>query len=255
MNKNQISLQVYTARNFKPYDDIFKFLSESGIENVELFEVEAFDETKDLLEKYDLTAKSSHIGFDTLKDTKKIISSLQKLNIKHAIVPCPVGKPGEKFKDIFNKNEEEWNDFGKKLSSYVNVFEDNGITLGYHNHAFEFNKLPSGKMPIECVLDYNEKLKFEIDIGWTYAGYSDPFFWINKYSEKIIACHLKDFYSRDVDFQDHDKQSAIGDGFIDWKKILIEIKKTNCKVIAIEHDNPKDYKEYVTKSLDYLKSI
>ena len=80
MNKNEISLQVYTARNFKPYEDIFKFLSDSGLENVELFEVEAFDETKDLLEKYNLTAKSSHIGFDTLKDTKEIISSLQKIN-------------------------------------------------------------------------------------------------------------------------------------------------------------------------------
>ena len=30
MNKNQISLQVYTARNFKPYENIFKFLSEKG---------------------------------------------------------------------------------------------------------------------------------------------------------------------------------------------------------------------------------
>ena len=106
MNKNQISLQVYTARNFKPYENIFKFLSESGVKNVELFEVEAFDETKDLLEKYNLTAKSSHIGFDTLKDTKKIISSLQKLNVKHAIIPCPVGKPGGKFEAIFDKNEE-----------------------------------------------------------------------------------------------------------------------------------------------------
>ena len=50
MNKNQISLQVYTARNFKPYENIFKFLSESDLENVELFEVEAFDETKELLD-------------------------------------------------------------------------------------------------------------------------------------------------------------------------------------------------------------
>ncbi|SVC25254.1 uncharacterized protein METZ01_LOCUS278108, partial [marine metagenome] len=30
MNKKQISLQVYSARNFKPYDNIFKFLSEQG---------------------------------------------------------------------------------------------------------------------------------------------------------------------------------------------------------------------------------
>ena len=79
MNKNNISLQVYTARNFKPYENIFKFLSESGLENVELFEVEAFDETKELLEKYNLTSKSSHIGFDTLKNTKEIISMLRLL--------------------------------------------------------------------------------------------------------------------------------------------------------------------------------
>ena len=79
MNKNQISLQVYTARHFKPYEEIFKFLSEIGIENVELFEVEAFEKIKNLLEKYNLNVKSSHIGFDTLKNTSEIISSLQNL--------------------------------------------------------------------------------------------------------------------------------------------------------------------------------
>ena len=176
MNKNQISLQVYTARNFKPYENIFKFLYDSGLENIELFEVEAFDETKDLLEKYNLTAKSSHIGFDTLKDTKKIISSLKKLNVKHAIVPCPSGKPGGKFEAIFDKNEEEWNEFGKEISSYVNVFEDNGMTLGYHNHAFEFNQLPSGKMPMECILDHNPELKIQIERGQVKFGTLDS--WI-----------------------------------------------------------------------------
>ena len=255
MNNNQISLQVYTARNFKPYEYIFKFLSESGLENVELFEVEAFDETKDLLEKYNLTAKSSHIGFDTLKDTKKIISSLQKLNVKHAIIPCPVGKPGGKFEAIFDKNEEEWNEFGKEISSYVNVFEDNGMTLGYHNHAFEFNKLPSGKMPMECILDHNENLKYEIDIGWTVAGKADPLIWINKYSDKIVACHLKDFYSQDKNMLNHSQQCAIGHGCIDWSSILSEIKKTNCEVFALEHDDPKDYQDFILKSLRELEKI
>ena len=255
MNKNQISLQVYAARNFKPYENIFKFLSESGIENVELFEVEAFDETKDLLEKYNLTAKSSHIGFDTLKDTKKIISSLQKLNIKNAIIPCPIGKPGGKFEAIFDKNEEEWNEFGKELSSYVSVFEDNGITLGYHNHAFEFNKLPSGKMPIECILDHNEKLKYEIDLGWVVAGKGDPIFWTKKYASRIIACHLKDFSSAHLNLISHDSQCAVGDGFIDWRSVLDEVKKTGCEIFALEHDNPKDYKEYILKSIENLKDI
>ena len=255
MNKNNISLQVYTARFFKPYDKIFKFLSESGLENVELFEVEAFDETKELLAKYNLTAKSSHIAFDTLNDIDAIISNLKKLNIKHAIVPCPSGKPGGKFEAIFDKNEEEWISFGKQLSSYVSIFEDNGITLGYHNHAFEFNKLPSGKMPIECILDQNENLKYEIDLGWVVAGKADPIYWTNKYASKIIACHLKDFISQDYDLIDHDSQCAIGDGFIDWKSVLKEVKQTKCEIFALEHDNPKNYEEYVLRSIKNLEEI
>ena len=255
MEKKNISFQVYTARNFKPYEGILKFLSESGIQNIELFEVEAFDEIKDLLEKYNLTAKSSHIGFDTLKNSKQIISSLQKLNVKHAIIPCPTGKPGGKFEAIFDKNEKEWNEFGKELSSYINIFEDNGITLGYHNHAFEFNKLPSGKMPIECILDHNEKLKYEIDLGWVVAGKADPIYWTKKYSSRIIACHLKDFSSLEKDLISHDSQCAVGDGFIDWSSLLDEVKKTDCEIFALEHDNPNDYKDYILKSINNLINI
>ena len=255
MNKNQISLQVYTARNFKPYEDIFKFLSEEEMKNVELFEVEAFNETKEFLDKYNLTSLSSHIGFDTLKNTNLILESLKRSKIKHAIIPCPVGKPGGKFEAIFDKNEDEWNAFGKELSSYVQIFEDNGMTLGYHNHAFEFNKLPSGKMPLECILDHNENLKFEIDLGWVVAGKADPIFWTKKYASKIIACHIKDFSSSDRNLIDHDSQCAIGEGFINWKKILGEIKNTSCEIFALEHDNPKDYKEYVSKSLNFLSHL
>ena len=91
MEKKQISLQVYSARNFKPYEDIFKFLSEEEMKNVELFEVEAFNEAKELLDKYNLTSLSSHIGFDTLKNADLILESLKKLNIVIPKAPDPVG--------------------------------------------------------------------------------------------------------------------------------------------------------------------
>ena len=255
MDIKQISLQVYTARHFKPYEDIFSFLSEQGINKVELFEVETFPETKDILDKYNMSSPSTHMGFSTLENADLIISNLKKSNIENAIVPSPAGKPGKKFSSLFDKTEEEWNEFGKSLSSYVKIFEDNGIKLGYHNHSFEFNPLPSGKMPIECILDHNENLKFEIDLGWVVAGNADPIFWVKKYAHKIIACHLKDFISKDLDLIEHDSQCAIGDGFIDWIEVLTEVKKTNCNIFALEHDNPKDYKDYVKKSLNFLKFL
>ena len=186
MQNNKISFQVYTARKFKPYEDIFKFLSNAGINNIELFEIEPLYKIKELLKKYNLTALSSHVGFSLLENTQEVVDKLKILNIKYAIVPCPEPLPGIDFKDNFNKTEKEWNDFGKKLSSYIKFFEDSGLCLGYHNHAFEFNKLASGKMPIECILDQNENLKFEIDIGWTIAGNENPIYWIRKYANRII---------------------------------------------------------------------
>ena len=43
--------------------------------------------------------------------------------------------------------------------------------------------------------------------------------------------------------------------FIDWKNVLSEVSKTKCEIFALEHDDPKDYKEYTTKSLEYLEKI
>ena len=110
-------------------------------------------------------------------------------------------------------------------------------------------------MPIQCILDHNENLKFELDLGWVVAGKAEPLFWIKKYASKIIACHLKDFTSLDSNLIEHDSQCAIGDGFIDWKTLLSEVKKTDCKVFALEHDDPKDYNEYVTRSLNFINTL
>ena len=105
------------------------------------------------------------------------------------------------------------------------------------------------------MMDYNENLKLEIDLGWAVAGGADPSRWIKKYSNKIIACHLKDFFSKEKDMLDHDNQSAVGDGFIDWSHLISLMREINCELFILEHDDPKDYKEYITTSIENLKDI
>ena len=257
MNINKISFQLYTARKFTPYRNIFEYIHSTGIKNIELFALSDFDEIelKDLLQEFKLTSLSAHISFESLKDIDLILSKLKYLNIKHAIIPAPRAIPGKEFEDFFKISEEEWINFARDISNKVKVFNDNNFTLGYHNHSFEFIELPSGKMPIECMLDHNEDLKFEIDIGWATAAKADPIFWIKKYSKKIISCHLKDFFSQDDDLLNHNNQSSVGEGFIDWPKIFEELKKSNCELFILEHDDPKDLKDYTLKSLNYLKDL
>ena len=40
MDKQNISIQLYTARHFKPFEPILDFFSEIGIKNIELFGLE-----------------------------------------------------------------------------------------------------------------------------------------------------------------------------------------------------------------------
>ena len=257
MNKQDVSMQLYTTRHFQPYEPILKFLSDSGIVNIELFGLESMNtnEFKSMMDQVNITSKSTHVGFESLNDASNIIDRANTMNIKHIIVPAPPARKNAEFKNSFDMNEEEWMDFGKKLSSYVSTFEDAGLTLGYHNHSYEFKSLPSGKFPIECMMDQNEDLKFEIDLGWAVAGGAEPKIWIEKYANKIIACHLKDFYSKEKDMLDHGNQSAVGDGFIDWSDLISSVKKTNCELYVLEHDDPEDYKEYISRSVENLKDI
>ena len=256
MNKADISFQLYTARKFQPYQKIFEFISSTGIKNIELFALSDFDEKelKDLLQEYNFTTISAHISFESLENLQVIIKKIKYLDIKHAIIPAPKAIPGRNFEDFFKLNENEWIEFGKAISNYIKIFHDNNLTLGYHNHSFEFIQLPNGKYPMELILDQDENLKFEIDLGWTTAGKANPIDWIEKYKSRIIACHLKDFYTND-DMLNHSNQSSIGEGFINWKELLEKISKTPCEVIAIEHDDPIDYKAYINKSLEYLTKI
>jgi len=257
MNKHHISVQLYTTRKFQPYSPILNFIKEVGVVNLELFGLESMniEEFKNMMDSNSITSNSSHVGFESLQNTQDIIERAKKLNIQHVIVPAPPAKKEGDFKNTFEMNEEEWTTFGKDLSAYVNQFEDAGLTLGYHNHSYEFIPLPSGKLPIECMLDQNENLKFEIDLGWTVAGGADPKIWIQKYSNKIIACHLKDFYSKEKNMLAHNNQSGVGDGFIDWGQLISTMRETNCELYILEHDDPQNYKEYISSSIKNLADI
>ena len=165
------------------------FITSTGIKNVELFALSDFDEKElhDLLQQNNLTALSAHISFESFENLKDTIKKIKYLNIRHAIIPAPKAIKGKDFQEFFSLNESEWIQFAKEISEYIKIFHDNGLTLGYHNHSFEFLKLPNGKYPMELILDQDENLKFEIDLGWTTAGKTNPIDWIDKYKNQKWA--------------------------------------------------------------------
>ena len=88
MNKQDVTMQLYTTRHFQPYEPILKFLSNSGIVNIELFGLESMntDEFKSMMDQSNITSKSTHVGFESLSDSDNIINRANTMNIKHIIV-------------------------------------------------------------------------------------------------------------------------------------------------------------------------
>ena len=119
MNRNDVSMQLYTTRKFQPYEPIFKFLSESGIKNIELFDLDKIDldNFKSMMEENSISIKSSHISFQAITNTEETIRRMKYLNIKHAIVPSVPEKFSKDFASNFDLDEDTWNNFGKDLSS------------------------------------------------------------------------------------------------------------------------------------------
>ena len=123
MKKTDISFQLYTARKFQPYKNIFEYISSTGVKNLELFALSDFDEKelKDLLQQYNLTTLSAHISFESLEKIQDVLKKIKFLNIKHAIIPAPKAIPGKDFEEFFNLNENEWINFAKEISNKSGV--------------------------------------------------------------------------------------------------------------------------------------
>ena len=83
MKRNEVSMQLYTTRKFQPYEPIFNFLSESGIKNIELFDLDKIDldNFKSMMDDNDISIKSSHISLQAITDTNETIRRMKYLNI------------------------------------------------------------------------------------------------------------------------------------------------------------------------------
>ena len=53
-----------------------------------------------------------------------------------------------------------------------------GLGFGWHNHAFEFEKLADGTIPQVAIFEGGPDLEWEADLAWVIKGGADPLQWI-----------------------------------------------------------------------------
>ena len=246
---DRVSFQLYSARKFPPLDAQLATLSKLGYKNVEpyggLFQNQ--DELKAALKKHKLASPTAHIGIDRLRSDPEAVAAIAKdFGIKELIVPAVPNE--ERTNDAAG-----WTKLGKELSGYQKALAKHGIGLAWHNHSFEFAKLPDGSYPLDHIFAAAPGLHWQADIGWIQWAGEDPGAWIKKYSDRVTSLHVKDLAPKGENAAE-DGQADVGHGVLDWKKLMPSIKAPGVKYLVMEHDNPNDFERFARRSFQTVSA-
>jgi len=205
---------------------------------------------------------STHHGAaDIAKKGDQIIADAKTLGLKFIVCSSPGVSPEkdklpweERMKAV-DLNDWKWNadlfnKFGKQVS-------DAGMKFGYHNHTAEFKKF-DGVTAFDYLYGHTDPkhVNIELDVGWVFVAGEDPIAILNKYKDRVIALHVKDFPKRGADGKDPGSV-ALGEGAIDWKKVIGTAKANGTKAFFYEQEEPftRPILDSVKISGDYLTKL
>jgi sugar phosphate isomerase/epimerase len=144
--------------------------------------------------------------------------------------------------------------FVDKLDEWYDGFEKQGITLSYHHHNWEYVTLSNGKTRMDELLARTEKIRFVHDTYWTARSGRDPVEQIRAFGDKLTGIHLRDltFYKKGLEVLP--KDTALGQGVIDFSRVLRAAEQAGCRYCAIEQKTDRPYDD-LRISWDHCKKI
>jgi sugar phosphate isomerase/epimerase len=116
-----------------------------------------------------------------------------------------------------------------------------GITLCYHNHTHEFEKV-DGKIPYDQLLQISpDLLKMEVDLGWATVAGADPVELFKKNPGRFPLWHVKDINTQKV-------PTEVGNGTVDFKRIFVASQIAGMQYFFVEQDGATHPIESITAS-------
>lgn len=275
MKDLKVGIQLYSLRDEmkKDMDATLKRVAEIGYKYVEFagFFDQKAEDVRAMLDKYGLTAISVHQGIDPYlrEDGRALAEYLTVIGVKYSVVPWM-------NKEVF-KDEVKYAEFVANMKKVGAMLKEYGITLCYHNHDFEFDKV-GDKYILDRLYDdvSQDLLMTELDLCWVKYGGEDPVKYVNKYAKRSGIIHFKDFYAKgnkatvyaliDENGNEIKKEASqaenefkfmpLGKGIQDWAPIVDAVKESDVEYVIYEKDQwyDGDAFEDAKTSRDYLKN-
>ncbi|MBQ9084117.1 MAG: sugar phosphate isomerase/epimerase [Clostridia bacterium] len=191
MKKFNVGIQLYGVRNSmaQDFEGTIKAIAEMGYEYVEFagYYGKSSEEIKEILDKYGLKCVSVHQGLEFYyNNPDEAIAFLKGFGVKYSVIPW--------FKEDQLAGSDNWEATAALFNKYAKLLHENGMTLGYHNHDFEFKKV-DGKYIHDYIFEAvpAEYIEPELDTCWVHYAGIKPEDKIREFSGRVTIVHLKDF--------------------------------------------------------------
>ena len=208
MKKINIGIQMYSVRDdlAKDFEGTLRKVREMGYDYVEFAGYYGGytdgKKLKALLDEIGLKSVSVHQGPDMfLEQGQKAYDFFRDYGVKYIVIPWYDGSklPGN----------AAWEETKKLFTKISDEAKQNGMSLLYHNHDFEFTKVGDEYQYDIMFRDLNGHLDPEPDTCWMKHGGVNPAEYIRKYGDRINVVHLKDLTY--VDGEGKPAYALIGD--------------------------------------------
>lgn len=206
-------------------------IESAGYNNGKFYNLSPAD-FKALLQEMKLTPISAHQGSVNFENVDQQIADLKAVGFKYFVIPVP---PMNLFYfDNVNK-KMAMKGGAKNLADILTKLGEKckaaGLELLYHNHDFEFVKDADGNVVIDYLLENCDPklVNFQMDLYWVTKAGADPVAYFKRYPGRFKIWHVKD-----MDAQG--RFAPVGNGSIDFKRILANKKLSGMKYYYVEQD-------------------
>ncbi len=226
----KIGLQLYTVREALKRDFVgtLRTVADIGYGGVEFAgEMGGYSPRalRGLLDDLGLFPIGGHVGIDDLERGFERV-----LEYYAALGACYIGVA---WLPPAYRNADGWLRAGRLMEAAAQQARRYGLTFHYHNHDFEFARLPNGKYGLDQLFDNTDPalVKAELDVYWVKKGGEEPVAYIHKLAGRVPLIHLKDMTA-----DERQTFACVGDGILDFPAIFAAGDASGVDWYVVEQD-------------------
>jgi sugar phosphate isomerase/epimerase len=231
-----VGLQLSTVRALIERDiaGTFRDVAAIGYRTVEtsadFYEKRKPADVRALLDAHGLSSPVGLYREEAIRDdTAGVIRAARTIGQRYVGLPS-LSDASRGSREGYRQAAGRYNEWGRRLKA-------EGLTLTYHNHAFEFETLGGDSPAFDLLLGETDPqlVAFELDLYWVHKGGHDPVAYFERYPGRFPLFHLKDSTAAP------EKAFApVGAGVMDFRRILSHAERAGMRHGFVEHDKPDD---------------